>query len=300
MQSGVGVAIAVGSGLGWAGFDLARKALAGRIPAVPLTALVLALQIPVFLGWLAISAATEGAGGGFSLDVGGYAVPGLAGVLCNTGANLLLVIALTTAPLSVSVPILSLSPVFTALFGWLFLGEALAPRQWAGVIAVVVGAVMLHATPAQMLRPWRIPAVWASERGSVLMIIVAALFGAVVALDKWALQAANVPTHAVVQIVAASTVMALIAWARGELGTMREAPRMAGVLLGSTVAAVAALGLQLVATGFIFVSSIEAIKRVVGLVASVVNGRVFFGEPVQARKLASIAVMMAGVALLLL
>lgn len=40
--------------------------------------------------------------------------------------------------------LLNLSPLWTALIGWLLLGESLVPLQWAGILAVMAGVLMVQ------------------------------------------------------------------------------------------------------------------------------------------------------------
>ncbi len=51
--------------------------------------------------------------------------------------------ALKLGPASLVAPVDKLSVVLVALFGVLFLGESLGPRQWVGVALVGTGAVLL-------------------------------------------------------------------------------------------------------------------------------------------------------------
>lgn len=51
---------------------------------------------------------------------------------------------LKLAPLSLIAPMSAFSPVFTVLFGWLFLGESLTMRAIAGIFFIVAGAYLLN------------------------------------------------------------------------------------------------------------------------------------------------------------
>lgn len=50
--------------------------------------------------------------------------------------------------------VLNLSPIWTALLGWVLLGEALGGTQWAGVLVVVAGTMLVQKRN-QKSRPWK-------------------------------------------------------------------------------------------------------------------------------------------------
>jgi drug/metabolite transporter (DMT)-like permease len=77
---------------------------------------------------------------------------GLAGVY---GIYLYL-LALRDEEASLVVPFWQLIPVFGYLFGWLVLGETLAPRQIGASLAIIAGAMALSVDPATLGRGLRI------------------------------------------------------------------------------------------------------------------------------------------------
>ena len=59
--------------------------------------------------------------------------------------------ALRIEEVSRAVPVQQLAPVFAAVVAVLFLGELLTPLQWAAVLVVIAGAVLVSARPEQGL-----------------------------------------------------------------------------------------------------------------------------------------------------
>ena len=59
--------------------------------------------------------------------------------------------ALRIEEVSRAVPVQQLAPVFAAIVAVLFLGELLTPLQWAAVLVVIAGAVLVSARPEQGL-----------------------------------------------------------------------------------------------------------------------------------------------------
>jgi len=93
----------------------------------------------------------------------------------NCFSYLLYVIALTLAPLSLTVPLLSFTPVFVILTGALVLNEHVNIYGFCGIILIVLSSYLLNFNKAQKgyLKP--IIAIY-TEKGSLLMFIVAFLF----------------------------------------------------------------------------------------------------------------------------
>ena len=276
--------LVAGSSLAWSAHDVTRKFLVGRIRPVPLAFLLTVAAAPLFAIWTAVD--------GPPVIQPGYAVPAVSSVLLNIAANLMFFAALRTSALSVTIPLLSLTPVFTALLGIPMLGEVPTPLQGLGIVLVVAGAFALN-LPEE--RPY-----WRWERGAALMTTVALLWSLTVPLDKMAMARASAPLHATVLCGGvAAGVFAVLVWQR-RLGELAELRRVRGVFALALVTSILALGLQLLAMQQVWVGLVETMKRGLGNVSAVVLGRVVFGEPVTLRKLLAVGLMAAGVALILI
>lgn len=288
-----GLLYALGSALCWAGLDVARKGLAERTEAaVPVVIGLTFAQAPVFGVWAFLQ------GDAFA-DPLAYALPGGAALLLNVLANVAFVRAVQISPLSVTVPLLSLTPVFTGLLAIPLLDEWPAARQWAGIAVVVVGAFALHASRETRGLVDLLKAL-VREKGSALMAAVALFWSLTGPLDKRALEHASLPGHALVQTAGVGLVLLLYLATRRQLPQLRKLGGSLPHLGGAAVLAIGALALQLQAFQLMLVALVETLKRAVGMTASVAFGRAFFGEAVTAPKLVAIALMAAGTALLTL
>lgn len=276
--------LVVGSSLAWSAHDVTRKSLVGQVRPVPLAFLLTAASAPLFAVWTAID--------GFPAVQAGYWLPASASVALNVAANLMFFAALRGSALSVTIPLLSLTPVFTALLGIPMLGEVPTPLQGLGIGLVVAGAFALN-LPEE--RPY-----WRWERGAALMVAVAFLWSLTVPLDKLAMTGASAPFHATVLCGGvAAAVLAVLVWQRrlGELAGVRE---VRGVFALALLTAILALGLQLLAMQQVWVGLVETLKRGMGNVSAVVLGRALFRERITLRKLLAVGWMAAGVALILI
>lgn len=263
MTSSIGLLLALGAACSWAGMDVLRKALSAHVRPVPLVAMLSLGQLPLFAAWAWSS-------GGVHAEAG-YWLPGLACAVINLVALTLFVNALRVSPISVTVPLLSLVPVFASAVAALLLNEVPTPRQGVGIGVVVTGALLLQA--GALLAPGA-----RREPGVPMMVGVALLWSLTAGLDKLALSHANVPTHALVQ--AGGVVLGLggLLAAQGRLGELRLSRRAWVLYAAAVVVSFVAIGLQLVAFTLVLVSMVEAIKRGVGPVAAAVFGRLAFQE----------------------
>ena len=106
-------------------------------------------------------------------------------------AMVLYMTAIRVSPLALTLPYLAFTPVFSALFGWLVLGEQVSLRGLGGVLLVVIGtwALNLERPEFGQTRSWLAPLVAIGrERGSRLMLGVALIYSLTSVLGKGALQ----------------------------------------------------------------------------------------------------------------
>ena len=271
------------SGLAFAALDLVRKLLAGR--AAPL-ALVFYMSLgaaPVTGALLALRGAGEP-----SL---GYVLPGAGALALNFLGSLGFIYSVKLSPLSRTIPLLSLTPVFTAAVALPILGELPSSTQLLGIALVVVGAATLN-SEGHLLRPF---SGLLRERGALIMAGVALLWSLSGPLDKLALHYASVYFHATVMTLGVGAGALLVLWRQRALQRLSVAKGDWPLLGSATVAVSLALVFQLLAFQGIFVSLVEAMKRALGSLAALVLGRFVFGERVTSVHVAAVATMIAGV-----
>lgn len=287
----IAIVLMVASGLAWSALDGLRKAMADRMSAATIVAWLFAGQTLLLLAWLLVA--------GWPQLSAGYWQPAAGAVAINLVTNLLMVRAVALSPLTLTIPYLSLTPVFAAIMGLLLLGELPSHLNIAGLFLVVAGALSLQ-TPrdgagvAQTL--WR---ALRQEPGSWRMVVVALLWGVAYPLDKMAVGASAPAFHSMV--MAAGVTVGAGVWlvARGKgtkLGAIRRAPWLA---VAGMVAGTLGLTLQYMAMPHLPVNIVEAIKRVITLTMAAVVGHFYFSEPLSRSQLAAIALMAVGVVVLL-
>ena len=276
------------------GFDLFRKMLVRHLAPVPMVVLLALASVPLFGAAVLL-------GDPVTVQTA-YWLPALGSVALNVVANLTFLQAVRISPLSVTVPLLSLTPVFTALLGFALLGERPAPLDLAGIALVVVGAFWLNlGMTTEGAEGQSSARAFVSQPGAWLMAGTALLLSLTIPLDKLAVGRASPPFHGLVLtagIALGSLIVLAVQNRWSELAGLRSGWRpFVLALVSSTLA----LGFQLVALKVgVLVSLLETLKRGIGNLLAVVLGRAAFGEAVTPGKLGAALLMAAGVALILL
>jgi drug/metabolite transporter (DMT)-like permease len=276
------------SSLAYSGLDLFRKLLVEGMRPMPLLFFLSIGQVPPFLAWLAFEPTGVGCG---------YALPATGSVVLNIVANLLFLEAVRLSPLSLTVPFLALTPVFTAAIAVPMLGEVPTGLQVGGILLVVAGALRINlargasGTPAALWRAFR------SERGSVLMALVALLWSVASPLDKLAMEHASVPFHGLVLNAGVGVGVLLVMLGRRQGAEVRLSRAQAMPMLLAILASVLGLAFLLLAIAATWVGLVETLKRALGSALALVIGYRVFKEPVTGNMVLGIVLMALGVAL---
>ena len=207
-------------------------------------------------------------------------------------ATLLYVRALRLSPLSLTLPLLSLTPVFSLLTALLLLGEVPGRSGLAGVAMVAAGGYLLQASERRHgpLAPLRAVL---REPGSRLMMGVAFIYSLTSALGKVA------ALHSEPQFFGAlySLVMSLTLWPLARGRPLPRERRGELVLLGALHALMVLLHWRAIC--LTQVSYMIALKRT-SLLFGTLYGGLLFGEEHLGERLAGGALMALGAALIAL
>ncbi|MEM7480918.1 MAG: DMT family transporter [Acidobacteriota bacterium] len=292
--------LVVASSLAWVAFDVTRKVLVETVRPTALIFLLTLGQVPLFGLWAWVE------GGGFPAT--GYWPPAVASIVLSVVANVAFIHAFKLAPLSVIVPLLSLTPVFTLLSAIPILGELPKPLQIVGLVLVVIGAWQLQREAtrgaeravARHSAEDRDAELRRRRLGFWLMVTVAVTWSITPALDKVALRHASAPMHGFLLCTGVALGILALLVGRGQLRELGEVRHKPWIFAASLLASVAALGLQLLAIRLVLVSVVETLKRGIGNICSLLIGAAWFGETLDLRKSLAVAVITAGVALIVL
>jgi len=205
--------------------------------------------------------------------------------------------AITTAPLSHTLPYLSFSPVFSLVVGYVLLGETVSVAGASGVVLITAGAYWLNG--AEMGRGgWFAPfRFMLSEPGPRLMLGVALIFSVTAVLGKGAVQYMPGADFGALYAVlfGASAAIVVLARGRSPLRIARARPlAVFGVAAAMAIMVVSHfVAIEQVTSGYMI-----AVKRT-SMLFGLVYGALWFREIELGRNLAATALMLVGVALVL-
>lgn len=224
----------------------------------------------------------------------------------NALAYVLNMIAINVAPLSLTMPYLSFTPVFAALAAWPMLGEEVSPLGWIGIAITVAGSWVLNLDGTARRRTFRerllAPlAALASERGARCMLATALIFGLTSVLGKQLLRHAAPAFAGVVFFLCLTALVLGVLVLSGRLDRallrhLAARPVRGGVIglmaLAHNLAHMAALALAPVAY-------MISVKRLSGVFGVVYGGLLFEEKNVRLRLMGALLMCLGAVAVTL-
>lgn len=206
--------------------------------------------------------------------------------------------AVNLSPLSLTMPLLSFTPAFVVLTGYLVLGETVSPAGFIGILIIVAGSYVLNLGSFRrddVLAPFK--AVY-REKGSRMMLWASLVYALCAVLGKRQVQLTDPFFSAVVfWCLAAPFILAGLRLA----GRIRIRPMLRKPLRGLAVslAMSAHFLMHMYAVSLVQAAYMIALKRVSGFF-SVLYGVALFGERNVGPRLAGSLIMFLGVLLLTL
>lgn len=303
-----GILLAVGSSCLWASFDILRKKIGARMSAAAAIVGVMGLQLPLVLPLLITGELWRGGRevspllfGGFPALDAWYWVFWAGSVSLNLVANYLFMRSVQLAPLSLSTPYLSFTPVFSALVALPLLGERPSAWGWGGILTVCLGAFFLNPGSRKdgMLAPLK---ALKTQRGSLYMVIVALMWSITPMFDKQATAHSSPLWHTA--IMNSSLALGFGLWRLARDRSLR--PLWEDLRLGSwlfplgALCSLGALTMQLASYTHMDIAYVETFKRGIGLIGAMIAGYLLFGERGIKQRLVGAAVMLTGVGMILL
>jgi drug/metabolite transporter (DMT)-like permease len=213
-------------------------------------------------------------------------------VVPNLLANILFFEAVRVSPLSLTLPFLAFTPAFLIGTSFVINRELPSLLGAAGILLVLVGALLLHAGELRHGAAGPLKAIL-RERGSLLMTAVALLWSFTAAADKQAVLRSGPAAYLTLWHVGLLVPLLAAAVARRRIGAVLS-PRTALTTSGAAALHVAGMAVQLAALPLLQASYVIAIKRA-GMVVGIFYGWLLFEEERVRERLLGAAVMVAGV-----
>ena len=207
-------------------------------------------------------------------------------------ALLLYMKAIKVSPLSLTLPFLSLTPVFLIGTSYVILGEKPDKSGFIGIILVVIGAYLLnvHTISRGVFEPFK---AIAKEQGSVLMIVVAFVFSIGVCFGKIAVQHSNPAFFSVIYIFLLSLFLFIVVSFKSKHFLSKSISRpVPFVFIGMLIAIMIITHLK--AISLIEVSYMVSVKRL-SILFGVLYGVMFFKETNIKERFLGATVMVSGI-----
>ena len=279
------ILICIISAFFWAIFDLTRKLSLKKINSVNLLLIFTITQFIIFLIWIFID--------NFSINLIPYLLPGVILIFLGLFSALLFLKAIQQSDLSLTIPLLSFSPMFSSIFSFFFLNEQLSKIQYFGVFLIIFGALILYSkkiTLEEFLKSFKIILKNSSAK---LMIIVSIIWSLTPVLDKLCLEHSSVNFHGLIQSLG-MIILLIFLFKKDKVQTVNTKKNWRLILLTVFVGSTATI-LQFYAILTNYVPIMESIKRSVGQLSSVFLGKIFFNEKINKPKVIGVIVLSVGV-----
>jgi|APGre2960657468_1045069.scaffolds.fasta_scaffold00920_2 drug/metabolite transporter (DMT)-like permease len=285
------ILLSLGCGIGFAGADYFRKAVPATCPNPLVLFYFIGGQIPILALVVALSDDVR--------MTSGYWLPGVVDVALGIGANLMFVAAVRRSPLSMMIPLLALVPVLTTLAAAVVLGEIPSLRQLSGTGLIVIGLFALYMPQGEGVSPTASWTALRREPGVQPMLLTIVGWSLTPVFDKLCINASSVSMHGLIQVTAICAISGVWVITSYGLRGLLPPPGSKLPLLGSAISAGLGYGLQLAAYQTTMVAVVEGLKRVTGLLAALVVGRIMFAEPITKSKIVGVGILAIGVPLIL-
>lgn len=214
-------------------------------------------------------------------------------------ASVLYVKALKLSPLNLTVPFLSLTPIFLIVVPFLILGETVSVLGIIGVAMIAFGGYTLNI--GEIKKGFLAPFIAiGKERGSLFMIGVALIYSVTATLGKLAIQHSSPLFFGIVYYGALAIVMAPLAIIknREKIRVLsREGAISASVLPG--ICHATSIGAHMIAISLTQVAYMISVKRL-SLLIGVIFGYLFFKETNIRERFVGTLLMIIGFAMIIL
>lgn len=279
------VLICIVSAFFWAAFDLTRKLTLEKISSINLLLIFTITQLIIFFIWLFFE--------DFSINLIPYLLPGITLIIIGLFSALLFLKAIKQSDLSLTIPLLSLSPMFSSLFSFFFLNEQLSNIQYLGIFLIILGTLILYSKKLTIYEIIKSFKIILKNSSAKLMVLVSIIWSLTPVLDKICLKNSSINIHGFIQSLGMITLLIFL-FKKDKVQTENTKKNWRIILLTVFIGSTATI-LQFYAILTNYVPIMESIKRSIGQLSSVFLGKIFFNEEVNKPKVVGVIVLSIGV-----
>ena len=279
------VLICIVSAFFWAAFDLTRKLTLEKISSINLLLIFTVTQLIIFFIWLFLE--------DFSINLTPYLLPGITLIIIGLFSALLFLKAIKQSDLSLTIPLLSLSPMFSSLFSFFFLNEQLSNIQYLGIFLIILGTLILYSKKLTIYEIIKSFKIILKNSSAKLMVLVSIIWSLTPVLDKICLKNSSINIHGFIQSLGMITLLIFL-FKKDKVQTENTKKNWRIIFLTVFIGSTATI-LQFYAILTNYVPIMESIKRSIGQLSSVFLGKIFFNEEVNKPKVVGVIVLSIGV-----
>ncbi len=278
------ILICIFSAVFWSLFDLTRKLSLKILSPKEILILLMITQLFLFGIWTSLYP--------FHMEVKNYLIPGIALIFIGIISAILFLKAIQTSDLSLTIPLLSLTPLFSVIFSFFLLDEKLTIYQNFAVIFIIFGALTLYSKNLKLSSIINSIITIKRNNSARLMIIVSLSWSITPVLDKLCLKFSSINLHGLIQSLGMLIFLFLLS--SSEIKKLKNVNKKKILITITLSIGIVATISQLYAISHNFVPIMESIKRIIGLVGSLIFGLVFFKEKITKPKIVGLACLSLG------
>ena len=283
--------ICIISGIFWSLFDVSRKLTLQKISSISLLIIFSITQILVFFIWVILD--------GFRINIIPYLIPGVCLIIISIISAILFLESIKKSELSLTIPLLSFTPLFSALLSSLMLKENLVITQYFGIVFIVFGATILYSKKISLTGVFDSIFSILNNKSAKYMLCVSFLWSLTPIIDKICFKFSSMNFHGLIQAI--GIFLVLFCFYQNSIQKDFQVIKKNKLLILITVViGTTATILQFLAIKLTYVSIMESIKRSFGQILSVVFGSIFFKESISTQKILGIFIIITGVLSLLI
>ena len=277
--------ICILNGLFWAFFDITRKLSLKYLNPKILLSFFMIVQVLIFFLWTSFEKNFY-----FSNN---YILPGIVLIIISIVSAIFFLKSILHSDLSLTIPLLSLTPIFSSLFSLLFLDEKLLLSQYFGILSIVFGTLILYTKELTLNSFFGSFIIIRENKGAKLMILVSIFWSITPIIDKICLKYTPVNYHGLIQSF--GMLLGLILISFKEIKNLNFPLKSSGLILITLLIGTSATILQFYSILENFVPIMESIKRTIGQVCALIFGYMIFKEKINFQKVFGVLILSIGI-----
>ncbi len=230
----------------------------------------------------------------FSLDLKNYLIPGCLLIIIGVISALLFLKAISNSELSLTIPLLSFTPLFSAVLSYFLLNEKLTAIQYFAISFIIIGALILYSSSFKISSIFQSIITIKENLSAKIMIIVAFSWSITPILDKISLKYSSINIHGLFQSL--GMLLILIFFSIPEIKKLKQFKiNKINLILLTIFIGITATILQFYAILNNYVPIMEAIKRTIGQFGSLFFGYFVFKEKITSQKIVGLIFLSVGI-----